>query len=583
MHFTLAALLVLSIVNLSLQPYLMLPDSKNISSHRNVLFLFLALSLLYFGFSWMRPLASPDEPRYSEIPREMLASGDWVAPRLNGILYFYKPPLFYWLVAAAEYVGGINNIAVRFWPAAFGLIGCAAVYAAGKRLYNRQAGFYAALVLGTSLLYFGLSQIIILDMTFSVLMSAALLCFITGQKEPVGSTQRQLFHAFYALIALAVMTKGILAIMLPGAIIFLWFLLMNQWKKLWRIYIFSGTLIVLIIALPWHLIVSSRHTQWFDFYIIHEHFQRYLSNASHREQPFWFFLAVLPAGLLPWVCFLPQSIKAVLPGGWQKRQDHVETWFLLIWAVFALAFFSASKSKLIPYILPVFPPLALMIGRFLAVNEEQSHPRSLKWCYSVNGITFLVIAIGLLIAAPIQQQSGKINGDFMPWVIPASIVIGMAGIQWLWWAGKDRRFTIWPLAAGTVAISMLANPLIALFQPPSIKPIVTQLQNDLKSADLVFSYEEYFHDLPLYLGKTVGVVEAVHEEQSFGLEWEDHTDRYIRMNSFRKIWRNKSIRVFAVMKTKEVERFRQHIKTDIHEVVSDANFCVYTNTPLGKR
>ncbi|MEY4485372.1 MAG: hypothetical protein RL693_2824, partial [Verrucomicrobiota bacterium] len=373
-------------------------EIKNPVSHRNVLFLFSALSLLYFGFSWMRPLASPDEPRYSEIPREMLASGDWVAPRLNGVLYFYKPPLFYWLVASAEYVGGINNLAVRFWPAAFGLFGCLAVYAAGKNLYDKRTGLYAAVILGTSLLYFGMSQLITLDMTFSMLMSAALLCFVIGQRETAGTRQRKLFHAFYAFIALAVMTKGILAIMLPGAIIFLWFLLLNQWEKLRRIYLISGIAIVTIIALPWHLIVASRHQEWFDFYIIHEHFQRYLSNVSLRTQPFWFFFAALLVGMLPWISFLPQSLRAVFSGGWPKRREHAETWFLLIWAVFALLFFSLSKSKLLPYILPVFPPLALIIGRFWTLQGAQKDTSPLKWGYVINGVAFLIVAVGLPIA-----------------------------------------------------------------------------------------------------------------------------------------------------------------------------------------
>lgn len=556
-------------------------EIKNPVSSRNVLALFFALGLLYFGFSWIRPLASPDEPRYSEIPREMLASGDWVAPRLNGVLYFYKPPLFYWLVATAEYVGGIHNFAVRFWPAASGLFGCLAVYLAGIKLYDRRTGFYAAAILGTSLLYFAMSQLITLDMTFSMLMSAALLCFATGQREAAGSSQRKLFHAFYALIALAVMTKGILAIMLPGAIIFLWILLLHQWEKLRRIYLISGIAIVLIIALPWHLLVASHHPEWFHFYIIHEHFQRYLSDVSLRSQPFWFFFAALLVGLLPWISFLPQSIKAVLPGGWQKRREHAETWFLLIWAVFALLFFSLSKSKLLPYILPVFPPLALIIGRFWTLQDGQKKPLRLISGYVINGVAFVVVAIGLPIATHIQSVADKLNPSFLPWVNPASFIIGLTGLYWIWRARQASTLSIWPLAIGAAVLAMLANPLIALFQPPTIKPIVTQLHKSLQADDLVFSYEEYFHDLPLYLGKTVGVVEAIHEEQSYGLEWEDHTDRYMKMNPFRKIWGNETQRVYAVMERRQEDRFRQHIKTgNIHEVARDENFMIFTNTPL---
>ncbi len=168
----------------------------------------------------------------------------------------------------------------------------------------------------------------------------------------------------------------------------------------------------------------------------------------------------------------------------------------------------------------------------------------------------------------------------MPWVNPASLVIGMAGIYWLWKARRAPKLTIWPLFAGAAALGILANPLIALFQPPTIKPIVSQLQKVLKADDLIFSYEEYFHDLPLYLGQTVGVIEDIQEEQSFGLEWEDHTDRYMKMNPFRKIWGSETKRAYAVMERKREERFRFLIKTGIHEVVKDENFLILTNIPL---
>ncbi|CAN5751292.1 glycosyltransferase family 39 protein [soil metagenome] len=556
-------------------------EIKNPVTHRHVLTLFLALGLLYYGFSWMRPLASPDEPRYGEIPREMLASGDWVAPRLNGILYFQKPPLFYWLVASAEYLGGLNNFAMRFWPAAFGLFGCLAVYLAGKRLYDKRTGLYAAAILGTTLLYFAMSQLITLDMTFSMLMSAALLCLVVGQREVAGPSQRKLFYAFYAFIALAVMTKGLLAIMLPGAIIFLWFVLLSQWEKLRRIYLFSGIAIVLAIALPWHVIVASRHPEWFDFYILHEQFLRYLSNAHNRGQPIWFFVAAIMVGMMPWISFLPQSLKTLLPGGWKKRQEHSETWFLLIWAVFVLFFFSLSKSKLFPYILPVFPPLALIIGRFWASLDEGKKKRpNLSWGYLINGVAFLIITLGLVVATRIPEVREKLNLSFMPWVNPASLVVGMFGVYWLWKAKRIPEPTIWPLFAGAAAMAILANPLIALFQPPTIKPIVTQFQKSLKADDLIFSYEDYFHDLPLYLKQTVGVIEDIQEEQSFGLSWEDHTDRYMKMNPFRKIWGDETKRVFVVMGRKREERFRLHIKSGIYEVAKDENFMVFTNIPL---
>jgi len=156
------------------------------------------------------PLRNPDEGRYAEIPREMVASGDWVTPRLNGVPYFEKPPLVYWAVAACEEVLGPSEWALRLTPALFALAGILTAYAATRRVYGRDAGFWAAVVLGTSLLYLALGELLVLDMAVSVLMSATLFCFILGVREKPGKARRRLFYGLYASAALATLTKGLM-------------------------------------------------------------------------------------------------------------------------------------------------------------------------------------------------------------------------------------------------------------------------------------------------------------------------------------------------------------------------------------
>ena len=169
------------------------PDRTPPPPWRDALLLLLAFGALYFFRLGSYPLSNPDEGRYAEIPREMLATGDWVTPRLNGVNYFEKPPLVYWATAVMEKIFGQNEWAVRAVPVLFALWGVLITYAAGRRLHGREAGLLAAIVLGTSLLWFVVGHIPLLDTAVSVLMAQALFAFLLGVREPAGATRRGLF------------------------------------------------------------------------------------------------------------------------------------------------------------------------------------------------------------------------------------------------------------------------------------------------------------------------------------------------------------------------------------------------------
>src|SRR5512139_1378602 len=159
---------------------------------RDAIVLALVIGLFFALFLGSRPLSVPDEGRYVEIPREMVVSGDWLTPRLNGVKYFEKPPLFYWIESALIKLYGLSEWSVRTGPALFALFGCLAVYYAGARMFGRRTGLISAGVLATSLLYYALSRLISLDMPVSVLLTASLLSFLLGTREPAGRTRRLL-------------------------------------------------------------------------------------------------------------------------------------------------------------------------------------------------------------------------------------------------------------------------------------------------------------------------------------------------------------------------------------------------------
>jgi 4-amino-4-deoxy-L-arabinose transferase-like glycosyltransferase len=182
-------------------------------------------------------------------------------------------------------------------------------------------------------------------------------------------------------MALATLSKGLIGIVLPGAVIFLWVLGLNRWRRLWPFYPVVGSLLLLGIAAPWHYFAAKANADFLKFYFIHEHWERFTTRVHGRYEPWWFFLPILLVGLLPWVFFASQALRQSLVGGWKQRKEHAEGWYLVIWVVFLVAFFSKSQSKLVPYILPVFPACALLLERNALAGRCGANPpsRNCEW------------------------------------------------------------------------------------------------------------------------------------------------------------------------------------------------------------
>ena len=502
----------------------------------------LLLGLFFSLFLGSRPLSVPDEGRYVEIPREMAVTGDWLTPRLNGVKYFEKPPLFYWFEAALIRLFGLSEWSVRLGPALFALFGCLAVYYAGARMFGRRTGILSAVVLATSILYYALSRVITLDMPVSVLLTAALLSFLLGTREPGGVTRRLFFWSFYAFAALATLTKGLIGIFIPGIIIGAWLLIMNEWRVLRSMHLASGMALFLLIAVPWHVMVDRSNPEFFNFYFIHEHFQRYLTKVHHRYKPFWFFIPVLVGGLFPWSAFLVQAVRRALPR-WKDRHVHRETVFLLLWAGLIFLFFSASSSKLMPYILPVFPPLALIIGKYLADAWEQGAIPGFHEAYV--GLFFLALALAAALALLPRFRPEIDPAVFRPHVI-ALIVILLAGTTITWFQKKQHSVqrSLAALIAAASLFLITANTAMPHLDRRSMKDESLLLKPLLRPGDEVMSYRTYYQDLPVYLERTITVVEWT-GELDFGTKVEDTSGWMIKEVEFWRRW-NGPNRVFLV-------------------------------------
>ncbi|HUI68282.1 MAG TPA: phospholipid carrier-dependent glycosyltransferase [Nitrospirota bacterium] len=514
----------------------MTQDSTQTATHgMRDLFLLTVLISLFFGFMLgNRPLSVPDEGRYVEIPREMVVTGDYLTPRLNGVKYFEKPVLFYWLEGFSIKHFGLKGFALRLWPALFALMGCLVVYGSGVRLFGRRSGLISAMVLATSLLYYALSRAIILDMPVSALLSVALLCFLLGTHEPHGLRRRLLMWGFYLFAALAVMTKGLIGILIPGMVIGIWIVLLGEWRVLKTMYLPSGLLLFLLIAAPWHILVNRANPEFFNFYFIHEHFLRYLTKIHSRYKPAWFFIPVVLLGLFPWSAFLIQAVKHNLPPSWRERHEHRDTLFLLLWAGFVFLFFSASSSKLIPYILPVFPPLSLLIGRYLAEAWDCRDFPGIRTGYAVLLIVTLGLTIALIVLphyriSPDVQRLGK-----YPYVFAAILIIGTA-VTWFMSKRKNFRWAFLSLTATTMLFFIVVNAAASVADERSSINLASVLKQRLKPGDEVASYDTYYQDLPVYLERRITVVNWKGELE-FGTTVEDTSQWMVDDATFWKRW-----------------------------------------------
>ena len=342
-------------------------------------------SLLMFTFLATPPLLDPDEPVYAETAREMLQFGDYISPRIYGDFWYDKPPVYYWLVAAAFKVFGFGEFAARFPSAFFAVSGAVLVYLAGRRLINERAALLAALVLATSLEYFYLGNAAVTDMTLNFFLTAALLSFL-----------RQKYYLLYGFAALAVMTKGPVALFFCGVIISLHLLVTGSLNRIKTMKVVSGSVLLAVIALPWYGVMYSLHGMDFiDTFLGFHNVTRFL-QPEHASGAIWYYyIPVLILGFFPWSAFL---VQAFLAGSKAKGECRDTCIFLVIWAAVVFLFFSLSQTKLVSYILPMYPPLALLTGYYFDKVWTEQRYKALSCAAVVFGSVAVLLGAGLVYA-----------------------------------------------------------------------------------------------------------------------------------------------------------------------------------------
>ncbi|MBV8405618.1 MAG: phospholipid carrier-dependent glycosyltransferase [Gammaproteobacteria bacterium] len=474
----------------------------------------------------VRPMLDPDEGRYAEIPREMLARGDFVTPRFDDLKYFEKPPLQYWATAAVYAVFGVSEWTSRLWALGLAFATVPLVFAWVRRGYGRDAALAAAVALGVSPYFLVIGHLNLLDAAFSFWLTAAVLAFTVAQAEAPGTgSERRWMLAAWALAALAVLSKGIVVGVLAGAALTLYSLIERDLRPWRRLHAAAGVPLFLLIAAPWFILVSLRNPSFPAFFFVHEHFARFLTTVHQRVEPWWFFLPLLLAAVLPWLVPGVRALRAAWaeparPGSMFRPQR-----FLIIYAAVTLAFFSASGSKLAPYILPMVPVLAAVTGA-----QVRDPVRIARLATRAAAPLIALVAVGLLIysvrrnaylpQAAIGWALGAVAAttvaaalSFRASIRPAMAVVAMLGAS-LAWQSLLCEYTVIPPARSARDLVRAVTPFIDAHTP-------------------LYSVGQYRETISPYLARTLQLVDY-EGELRFGLD--EEPQRRMSIEQFAARW-----------------------------------------------
>ena len=503
----------------------------------------LAVLVVWFANIGYRTLSEPDEGRYAEIPREMLASGDWVIPHLNGIPYLEKPPLQYWATAAAYSVFGAEPWVSRLWASTLGLLGVVATFLTARTLWTTRAGEFAALMVASCPLYFVVAHINTLDIGLSFLMNAGLSCFLVAQRSTLPTLRRRWMWACWLALALGFLQKGLVAIALPGITLVAYSLIYRD-RQLWRqIHWGAGLGILAAVCLPWVVMAALRNPDFLQFFFVHEHFARFTTTVHRRAEPWWYFIAILCIGVLPWVGAMLQSVFNRPPSA--RSHPVNEVGLLLIWVATMLLFFSLSGSKLAPYVVPAVPPLALLAGRWLdthATAKQLWIPIGLAALLSVI-LMCLKLLVPHFIVPELKQSAYLQVGN---WALTAG-AIGAGGVTAA--IAEIRRLRLRPamfcLSAGlTAALAILmcgSNALGVLRVRPGL---ATAIAPHLAANTSFYCVGMYLQSLPFELRRPCKLVEYAGEHE---LKFDPQRRQWLPdMASFLSEWRQQPSAVAIV-------------------------------------
>ena len=476
---------------------------------------FLAVWLGTLGY---RHLIPTDEGRYAEIAREMFTTGDWVTIRYNALKYFEKPPLQMWGTALAYTLFGIGDWQARLFTALSGIAGLVFTMLAAARWWGRRTAVITGLVLVSAPMWNVGAHFNSLDMGVAGCMTMALAALLLAQHpDATRSQQRNWMWVCWASMALAVLSKGLIGVVLPGFVLVVYTLVARDWVLWKRLHLVTGLIVFFAVGAPWFVLISARNPEFAWFFFVHEHFQRCTSTVHNRNAPLWYFVPLLLAGFLPWLAQLPGAVRLSFARSETAANGFRPTLMLGLWAILIFAFFSISDSKLPGYIFPSIPALAVLAALVL----ENTGERAWRWQLKA----FLALAVvGLAASGYVATMSSDMypNAVFSRFGLFLAVAFAAGAVfTWLALRFADKRFEslvafacAWFLTFTTALLGHEAfgRSMSGIDLVPAVKPW-------LKPGVPFYAVERLDHTMPFYLGTPTTMVQQP-DELAFGIEQE---------------------------------------------------------------
>jgi 4-amino-4-deoxy-L-arabinose transferase-like glycosyltransferase len=451
-------------------------------------------------------LFEPDEGRNAEKAREILILNDWVTPHENFHAVLDKPIFFYWLIAVAYKFFGVSEWAARLPSALAALGSIALVYRFADVHWGRWTALWSALILLTNVEFFVFCRIVIFDMTLTFFLTLALCAFYEAIHADDVKRRRLWWLAMYVALGCATLIKGLIGVVIPGMVIFVYLLLSKQWAALKRIDLIPGALLFFAIVLPWYIVAEQRNAGYLRYYLWEEHFGRFTTNEFDRREPWYYFIGVGFVGFLPWTLLLPLAAKAAWRSAWTEKFDD-KTLFLILWIVLPFLFFSVSKSKLPHYILPIFPALTMLTAVAL-VRLYQDTPAKLQFALSRTWWILLLLSFFLL------------SGRFFPVILPRQIRVAVDAMNYFLWIfaavsivmlaymanrsaaerpRSQRRLFVLQGLGLCFFLALIVKIMILISPERSARPIAAATLPRLSAAMQVVFYDTYVAGMSFYL------------------------------------------------------------------------------------
>jgi len=547
-----------------------------IGNKQEKLSLFLVLifgAVLLFWNLHAIALFEPDEGRYGDIALTMIKSGDWLIPKMNHLVHIHKPPLSSWLVASSMTLLGPSEFSARLPGVLLSLLILLGVVCLGKKLFSFRVGVISALVLITSTLFLVTSRLVTTDMTLTFLTFVAMVAFL----KILFTDKYKLTYFYTAFIALglAMLTKGPVSWMitlLPLVIFCIW---RRRRFHIPLIHWFLALIIFLGISLSWYLVVIASLPGSYEYFINDQLLGRIKGGMGHAHSIFY-FLIVFPLGMFPWSLFLPSSVIWNLKTTKESKDERDKILFFLLWFLVPFICFSLITTKLSTYVVPLFIPAAILLGKFWEAIDsgevDLTKPlRVIFWFFSV---IYTVFAIAALVFISIRP---KFVEGIPPWGIGLAVAfflaISICNIFLLRKKEFKKLFRFQILAM--FGISIIGFSFLPYLHFKNMKVFV-QKANELRAPDdILIMYHRYYASMPFYANERVTSVGTLRETQ---FETKANVDKYV-IPEAHFLWKfiEGPNRIFALSTYKHFKEAKAQTEHPLYEILRRGKYILFSN------